>query len=164
MTLREIQVEVGEWSRRNFGDQVSKVTGAILGSLAPLLGFVEEYGERCDSLTPAEANDAEADMGIYLLDFLSREGVSVYELPEGSPKSIPSSLRRLCHAVLKRHQGIRGFDDAEKYATARNQACADLFARLRLRQGFDADLEETWLKVKQRDWEKNKANAAEVVG
>ena len=44
LTLQEIAVEVGEWSRRNFGLQESKKTGEVLGSLAPLLGMFEEFG------------------------------------------------------------------------------------------------------------------------
>lgn len=121
MSLREIQREIGEWSRRNFGDQVSKSTGQTLGSLAPLLGVPEELGE-------------------------------------------------LCHVVLKRHQGIRGYDDDAKYQAERDDALADILVYLcdfACRESVDLEsvLTMTWNKVKSRDWTKRPqdANQHEVV-
>lgn len=121
MSLREIQQEIGEWSRRNFGDQVSKSTGQVLGSLSPLLGVQEELGE-------------------------------------------------LCHVVLKRHQGIRGYDDDAKYQAERDDAMADIMVYLcdyASREGVDLEavLTMTWNKVKSRDWTKRPqdANQHEVV-
>ena len=108
MSLREIQREIGEWSRRNFGEQVSKATGQRLGSLCPLLGVQEELGE-------------------------------------------------LCHVVLKRHQGIRGYDDDVKYQTERDDALADILVFLcdfSEDEGVDLEgvLAMAWNKVKSRDW------------
>lgn len=121
MSLREIQQEIGEWSRRNFGDQVSKSTGQTLGSLCPLLGIQEELGE-------------------------------------------------LCHVVLKRHQGIRGYDDDAKYQAERDDAMADIMVYLcdyASREGVDLEavLTMTWNKVKSRDWTNRPqdANQHEVV-
>jgi NTP pyrophosphatase (non-canonical NTP hydrolase) len=118
-SLRAIQKQVGAWSRKNFGEQISKVTGQVLGSLNPLLGVQEECGE-------------------------------------------------LTHAVLKRHQGIRGFDKDETYIDARDDAVSDLLIYLcdfAEREGIDlqALLNKVWNKVKQRDWQKNKTNAHEEV-
>jgi NTP pyrophosphatase (non-canonical NTP hydrolase) len=91
-SLQEIQVEIGIWSRVNFGDQTSKVTGQSLGPLAPLLGVVEELGELChavlkhhqgirkfsdDMVYSRERDDAIADVLIYLCDFACREGVDL---------------------------------------------------------------------------------------
>ena len=121
MSLREIQREIGEWSRRNFGDQVSKSTGQVLGSLSPLLGIQEELGE-------------------------------------------------LCHVVLKRHQGIRGYDDDAKYQAERDDAMADIMVYLcdyASREGVDLEgvLTMTWNRVKSRDWTNRPqdANQHEVV-
>jgi len=116
--LSQIQSEIGEWSRRNFGEQTSKVTGQVLGSLAPLLGAAEEVGE-------------------------------------------------LMHVVLKRHQGIRGYDDDAKYIRERDDAIADILVYLcdfSCREGVDIAkaLDETWAGVQRRDWEKNRVNAADV--
>lgn len=114
--LPTIQREIGEWSRRNFGDQTSKATHQVLGSLAPLLGVTEELGE-------------------------------------------------LTHVVLKRHQGIRGYDNYEKYKAERDDAVADLMIYLcdfAEREG-DLDvmeaLERTWNKVKSRDWKNRPVDA-----
>lgn len=117
-SLSQIQSEVGEWSRRNFGEQVSKATGQIHGSVNPLLGLIEEVGE-------------------------------------------------LTHAVLKRHQGIRGYDNDEKFVAERNDAVADVMIYLLdfcSREGIDAAevLNTTWEGVQRRDWEKNRVNAVEV--
>lgn len=117
-TLSEIQSEIGEWSRRNFGEQKSKATEQYLGSLAPLMGVAEEVGE-------------------------------------------------LMHVVLKRHQGIRGYDDDGKFIAERNDAIADILVYLcdfACREGVDVAqcLADTWAGVQRRDWEKNRVNAADV--
>ncbi len=117
-SLRVIQREIKEWSLRNFGKQISKATGAELGSISPLLGIGEENGE-------------------------------------------------LCHVVLKRHQGIRGYDDDVKYMAERDDAIADILVYLcdfanREDVDLQAALNAVWAKVQQRDWQKNKANAHEV--
>jgi len=111
--LPVIQDAVAAWSQKNFGDQVSKVTGVSLHSLAPLLGIVEEVGE-------------------------------------------------LTHAVLKRHQGIRGMDVPEVYEKARDDALADILVYLcdfAAREGVDlmGVLASTWSQVSQRDWKVNPA-------
>src|SRR5690349_11211377 len=119
LSLREIQAQIREWADRNFKNNTSKATGAELGSVAPLLGIVEEAGE-------------------------------------------------LSHCVLKRHEGIRGYDDDAKYTTDRDDALADILVYLcdfAGREGVDllSALNKTWARVRQRDWEKNKVNAAEIV-
>jgi len=91
-SLKEIQKEVASWSETNFGQQVSQVTGFPLGSLAPLLGIMEELGELCHcvlkhhqgirgyddpSKYEPERDDALADILVYLCDFASREGVNL---------------------------------------------------------------------------------------
>lgn len=73
----------------------------------------------------------------------------------------------LCHVVLKRHQGIRGYDDDTKYKTERDDALADILVYLcdfagREEVDLQDILNKVWAKVRQRDWQKNKVNAAEV--
>lgn len=94
-SLEQLQKEVGDWSLANFGNQTSMVTGTPLGSLAPLLGATEELGELChcvlkhhqgirgfgdDTKYQEARDDAIGDLGIYLLDFCAREGVSLAEV------------------------------------------------------------------------------------
>lgn len=118
-SLREIQTEIGKWSKKNFGNNISKATGQALFSTNALLGIIEETGE-------------------------------------------------LAHCVLKRHQGIRGYDDDLKYTTERDDAIADILVYLcdfSCREGVDLQevLNKVWAKVQKRDWEKNQQNAHEVV-
>jgi hypothetical protein len=164
--FNDIQAEVAEWAKRNFGEQQSRYNGIILNSMAPLLGMVEENGERYAATDELERNDAVCDTLIYLMDYLAREGVHIDDLPPGNPAvPIACSIGRLCHCTLKRHQGIRGFDDPAKYAEVRDQACADLVSRFCWKFGAPEVREmllTTWGRVKQRDWIKNKANAAEI--
>lgn len=73
----------------------------------------------------------------------------------------------LMHVTLKRHQGIRGYDDTVKYETNRDDAIADILIYMldycaRERINLGRILVETWAKVQKRDWEKNKVNADKV--
>lgn len=183
LTLQEIAVEVGEWSRRNFKDQESKryFQPVILQqtrlpvkllSLAPFLGLVEELGEFADAVftDPKETEDALGDIGIYLCDFGQRDGVDFSEIepvhvPHSKMMSIASPLGKLAHCVLKSHQGIRGFDDLGFYIEKRNEALKALLESLHHRsmlhvgKPFVTIVEETWQRVKLRDWQKNNKSA-----
>lgn len=70
-------------------------------------------------------------------------------------------LGELHHAVLKRHQAIRGFDDDTKYKDARDDALADLLVYMcdfASREGIDllAVFNRTWEKVvSKRNWKTN---------
>jgi NTP pyrophosphatase (non-canonical NTP hydrolase) len=81
--LKETQRAVKAWSTKNFGDQPS---------YRPLLGIVEEVGELCHAHlkgeqgirhTPEEIlslkKDALGDILIYVMDYCSREGLSLDE-------------------------------------------------------------------------------------
>lgn len=74
-------------------------------------------------------------------------------------------LGKLFHATLKRHQGIRGMDDALNYQAARNRA-VDMFL-VHLCRYCNVNLvtnplhivNETWNTiVKKRDWKADKAS------
>ena len=132
-----LQELVGQWSQDNFGNQVSKSSGVELGSIAPLLGMVEET---CDELVTAYNNrdeqgalDALGDIMIFMCDFACRETIPVtlYKLEDTidvlcEEMMFAHLLGKLCHVVLKRHQGIRGYDDDNKYVAERNKILASL--------------------------------------
>ena len=73
MNLRQLQSEVGAWSRRNFPNNKP---------YHPLLGLMEELGELCHAhlkeeqgireVDPQAKGDAVADMVIYLCDYAER--------------------------------------------------------------------------------------------
>lgn len=85
MTIGQIQEEVFEWSKRNFGNQPS---------WRPLLGAVEEVGElahaylkqsqgiRVNEDHRAAMVDAVADTVIFLMDFCAREGIDIQDAVE----------------------------------------------------------------------------------
>lgn len=70
-------------------------------------------------------------------------------------------LGELSHAHLKKEQGIRG--DAEKHIADQKDALGDILIFMlhycNLHE-FDLQtiLDETWTKVKERDWTKNSHN------
>lgn len=73
-------------------------------------------------------------------------------------------LGELCHAELKRTQGIRG--DAQKHEGAAKDAVGDIvifLANYCSARGFDMQsiVEETWERVKKRDWQKDPVNGGE---
>ena len=64
----------------------------------------------------------------------------------------------LCHAHLKAEQGIRGTQD--EHLEAKKDAIGDIVIYLAdycSQQGIDLErsIENTWAKVKQRDWKQN---------
>lgn len=104
-----------------------------LDSLAPLLGLVEEYGELLVAMNTKiqskhDIEDAIGDIIIYSCDFCHRFGIVMpfgrhaikmpddIKLHEDPLVGIGISLGRMYHATLKRHQGIRGFDNDANYA------------------------------------------------
>lgn len=73
-------------------------------------------------------------------------------------------MGELAHAVLKRHQGIRGTD--AEHAEAIKDACADLvifMMGVADAEGFDLELviAQTWDAVKRRNWVENKTTGFE---
>ncbi len=114
MSLKQIELEIGRWSRDNFGGQPSS---------NPLLGMCEELGELFDATDSADEIDACADIGIYLCDFCCREGfrlsvaVTKYEQQTTmDPRTaLVSSIAKIQRIYLKRQQKIRGYANALKY-------------------------------------------------
>lgn len=194
-TFENIQQQVGEWSRKNFGWQETPYLsvygpGTIrpdqprgqddragvpvppplcvgLGSLAPLLGLVEEVGEMITAEDNTGRHDAIGDIAIYLCDYCSREGIpwpggwqDIDPAEQCEPfEGIVGAVGAMAHCHLKRHQRIRGFHDHSVFLRARGRALRSLIWHLDrvARAGGKADLltvlNETWTKiVKKRDW------------
>ena len=168
--------EVGMWSKENFGEQQSKSRDIMLGSLAPLLGIMEEVGElmeaECKESIGESAHearlDAVGDILIYFCDYIYREEVTLrYNHCEQltSDSRVPMVLvGKLCHATLKRHQGIRGYDVAAKYHAEIEKVATELVDWLFHYAGdMGLDLmtvgEQVWKTVvSKRNWKKDKVN------
>lgn len=154
-TLNETIVEIGEWSKYNFGDQ----KGA--GALAPLAGIMEEFlCEYNQAESIEEEIDSVSDTLIFLGDALFRSGVTEVEAKEVYDfSSNPEiSLGKLCHVILKRHQGIRGYDDYAFFKEKVTELVNEFLPILVLNSDFNVaeEFKKTWSVVKQRDWTKNK--------
>lgn len=174
-TIDRVQKEVGEWSRANFGEQVSRHNGACLGSTAPLLGIGEEIGELLAANTTDDRKDAIGDIMVYLCDWAARDGVSLADVVS-EPRDayhatgltdVMVGFGQMCHATLKRHQGIRGFDDRKVYQKAIAKAVRllfnglDSYSRLNCSGCAAVQLSTTWTKVvAKRDWKKNPGQGA----
>ena len=160
-----------------------------LNSLAPLMGITEEIGELTEQfilLNKTHENDASllsiyeevkdalGDICVYLCDYCEREKLNLAHIilstkPEENAYSGCSNNNlviangRLYHATLKRHQGIRGFDNFEKYADAQAnaisqiwRACDTLADKLLAGKPLLLILQETWEKVvSKRNWKKS---------
>jgi len=160
-----LRQEVGEWSEKNFGGQISQYNGDHLSFRAPLLGVFEELGELEEArklFDQNEARDACADAAIYMMDFLWRRGIEVD--PEflhphlGSLMIVASKLAR---AVLKCDQGIRGYSGEHARGTIVRSshmllARLDYLCRNDLRTTLLATTNDTWERiVSKRDWVNN---------
>jgi hypothetical protein len=182
----QIQNEIYQWSITNFENNCSKKTGQLLFALPSFLGIVEEIGEYHEANNDKDEIDALADCGIYLLDFCNREGIeSISNLVVSLDKHTISTkeaflslpyrnitiiLGKLSHCILKHHQGIRDYspqtnEGMEKYKTERNLEVYHLLAWLEYQAllvtdtPFITHLENTWSKVKKRNWKANPSTA-----
>lgn len=152
ITLEKLQEEVHEWSLRNFPNNKPH---------HPLLGIVEECGELHDSISKEEVEDAIADCVIYMADYCARNGLKLTDT--GIEPS--NGLRWLCHYHLKGEQGIRY--PANEITALKQESINKLVATLKKQCEYDhidfyGAITKTWLKVKQRDWQKNPLNAASL--
>jgi NTP pyrophosphatase (non-canonical NTP hydrolase) len=155
-TLQQIQTEVGEWSKRNFGNQ---------SSWKPLIGLVEEYSELVDardSFDSDKVEDGLGDIGIYLCDFCSRERIFLSEhywknSCDNLVNQMLFPLGALCHHFLKREQNIRTEENHNLLVAEYAQQILEILWRIKVgEKDFLTILNETWEKVSKRDWAKNK--------
>lgn len=185
--MNQLVKEVGEWSKQNFGEQETLILPVVpfstvkkyveysplhivtvdnpvvcLGSLAPLMGIVEEYGEFIDADTEDDRKDAMGDMVIYLSDYCNREGMEFPNINLERDAILGVEIGKLFHATLKRFQGIRGFDDTAKYIEFRDKAVEGIVTSLaRIDDQFWFYGIDTWNKiVKKRNWTKQAAEAS----
>ena len=146
-----LQREVGEWSRANFGDQASKThIPLVLGSVAPILGIFEEFGEMVEAMCNNNitlVRDSVADILIYLADYFSRCALNSNDLrwsyiddkikteapfstPEKTAMFVLKYLGYFAHHNLKRHQGIRGYRSDAKFHESIQTSVEDLLVGL----------------------------------
>mgnify|MGYP000533640357 FL=1 len=113
------------------------------------------------------------DIFIYLCDFSFRENcklpIGVDSLGEdidekhGPEKSLIVYVGKLHHCMLKRHQGIRGYDDDDKFKGERIKLLYQLLGQLERfvketlpKTNLLQIANETWNKiVSKRDWKKD---------
>lgn len=175
--LRELQLEIGKWSRHNFGMQNSKVIpdSPPLNSMVPLLGMVEEYGELITAPTASDVEDAIGDIGVYLCDYCCREQIMLDTLTRriffdgqlDHHVGVISTIGLLCRITVKSHQGIRGYSDTSKYQDERDQSVVRLWGYLNL-LSIDYEIGTIFDVVKNvyvesvlpRDWRNNPNTAA----
>lgn len=158
MRWQILQQRVGSWSRANFGDNRG------IGPLAPLLGLAEELGEMELADDDEAWLDAVADTTIFLLDLLYRCNISVSGFPVivkyYCEDTLPARIGEVNHVVLKRIQGIRGYDEDVKYGDELVERAAWLLASLSYHPARKArpllELTEATFNevVSKRDWRK----------
>lgn len=151
-------------------------TLVAMGSLAPLMGLTEELGELFAACHPFDVEDALGDIFIYLCDYAAREGFTLpvgrhltFELEPIVHADVMTGLviwlGKLYHGTLKRHQGIRGFDNDETFIAHRNYCTAMIIAHMQKlsAEALDKSLlqvvNRTWCNiVAKRDWKKAPAD------
>lgn len=164
--------------------------GLVLNELAPLMGIAEELGElfnlRAVNTAPSlealtEMVDAVGDMLVYLCDYVTRSGANVVltqdfvdpyiinfimrwkgKDPTDSRDQLVAAVGQLFHINLKRHQGIRGYDNPEKFAAENDRLCKHLLMCILEDSNFRGLhwLRQTWdTVVKKRNWKTNPQTA-----
>jgi hypothetical protein len=154
-----MQQEVMQWSLYNFGDQ---------GAYRPLLGIFEEMDECAEARDRAdlpEVRDAVGDICIYMLNYCALRSWSFSDIYDGrcaaTSMEVGNDLAiigKLSHHHLKGEQCIRGKAEAHDFAA--KFILGHLLWKLELlcedcHVLFHAVVQETWGKVRQRDWRKN---------
>lgn len=164
-----LQREVGEWSQKNFGDQLPH---------RPLLGIIEELCEFGESMTDqqrVDVIDAIGDITIYMADYCHRRGWSMAEIwakrwvvsPKNLPLPVLSLIRWCAHSHLKGEQNIRGGTEKHdrKLMTTLGHVLSGLETTSRfLEVDYLAVVIGTWSKVSKRDWVENPNDAHAVAG
>lgn len=88
VNLTELQDEVGEWARRNFGPSTAMGYGALLGAVEEIGELAHHHLKQVQGIrgTPAEheaaAQDAIADTIIYLADYCHTRGFDFQRIVE----------------------------------------------------------------------------------
>lgn len=159
--MNELQRNIVDWSKKNFGDQKG------LNHIAPFLGIGEELLELESSITDEERRDAYADIFIYSCDFLGRlpnpikiESIfnnatkRIYHSPSIEPLDIVHLYLQMNHYVLKHHQQIRGIDD-QKLTKQVHYSMSEMLVLLDQQSNYNlySYAKETFDRiVSKRDW------------
>lgn len=196
-TFEQLVRQVGSWSVKNFGRQetpyltvshvgtiradvarnqldepgcdVTVPTVVALGSLAPLMGMVEELGEFFDAHTDQDKADAIGDIAVYLCDYCYREGIPFPDVTlEGllervgeieAARCLAIAIGRLVRYHLKRHQRIKGLHNRQVFIGVRARVLVKIVSFLEcLSKRVTGDsllvsLNATWNGVVQkRNW------------
>ena len=190
--MDKLRRQIGPWAKANFGDNLTQIlpTFAIdtdgpegsvvevpfvqvaLGSLAPLMGLVEELGEYASAKDKAEELDAIGDCGIYLCDYAYREqlsfqgcmnGLEVIMHPNARVHSPIVEIGLLYHCHLKRFQGIRGMDDLAHFREFQKVRVVSILSSFSLLSKkshgvrFEDVVSATWERVvSKRNWKAHK--------
>ena len=174
-------------------------TNLLLGPVAPAFGIIEEMGELFDALAKYDrglVEDSIADAMIYIADYAARSQFDVlriidwddvsakldietiHPLPEKTREFLLRRIGAFCHVNLKRHQGIRGFDDPEVFINhIRPLLCdfivimgrclsiikehyagkADAGNKTTVNEILDIT-QKVWVTVQKRNWKKDKVH------
>jgi hypothetical protein len=116
MTYGQMQSRVADWATHNFG---------LNPPWRMVCGIAEEVGEFKAATTTAERLDALGDIAIYSMNLCADRGWQYADLWHRACHMVPNPMLDvscyvggLCRAVLKRDQGIRGYDQPEVFDTA----------------------------------------------
>lgn len=110
--VANLQYRLMVWERENFGTQRAMISAA---------GAVEEIGELLDAIeygTKEEVVDAVGDIMVYLCQLCSKSRLdfaSIIDSTESDSYLDLDGMYTMMHVVLKREQGIRGYDDRDTY-------------------------------------------------
>jgi hypothetical protein len=190
--MDRLRRQVGVWSKANFGDNLTQTfptftidadgpEGAMvqvpfiavaLGSMAPLMGMVEELGELAIAKDETEELDALGDCGIYLCDYVDREqltfqgcfaGLEEYWTNRTRVNAPIAEIGKLYHCHLKKIQGIRGMDDPARFREFQKlQVASTLISLCSLSKKvhtvrFEDVVSATWERVvRKRNWKAHK--------
>ncbi len=126
-----LQVRLCRWQAKAYG--LEKGTDLHLA-----LGIVEELGEFEEAVEHADEDDAIADVMIYSIQLctsLRLDYGTLLRYAFEERKNVPPTTDiihagRLCHAILKGSQGIRGLGDRSKYRERVANCLIDLYINL----------------------------------
>lgn len=171
--LQAIQTEVGEWSEENFGSEQPPTY--------PLGGAGEEMGELMHSVLKrlqgirlddddvgVEAEiDAVGDIGVYLLDYLYREGIefeidgTIEEAADENVSTLEGSDMMVLGILFQEYGNLWGLQEREMGDGHKLLSVVTIFVILDLLcrrrdgiQGFTECVEIAWYdEVVDREWD-----------
>lgn len=181
MTFKQLQAEVGEWSRYNFPDSTPR---------DPYEGVIEELGELAHARLKgrqgirgtaveheAAEKDALADLLIFMTNYCDRAGIDLENevVAELTLSGIPIDDRSLAtiHEALRHEEWHSDDNDAfdavilsvlpfHSFRHCIGELATEVISYA-VTRGFDlaAILEETWARVKLRDWRRDPVAAGQ---